>query len=346
MARGGVMERGVLKITFIHSVPIVEVRGRRTCERVCVRLRGVIPSEGLKRRGHEVRCYSLSEVGEAARGADFFERDVFVIGKVFGFVLPLVQAIGRRGRAKVVLDVCDNVFAPPEDELAVFYEPLLPLVDGVIVSSERLGEALAGHLPTGVRRWVVADSVEGVRQEPGFAPEEGRLRLMWFGYPNNFPLLAEALPGLRKLAGSRRVELAAVGQWGNVDVERLKRFAEPLALECVAWSEAAMGRELAGCDVVVIPSDDSAARVTKSANRVITGLWAGRYVVAHPLPSYQEFAAFAAIGRDLCAGIEWALGHAGEVRARIAAGQAFVAGTYGVEQVVGEWERALEGVCG
>jgi hypothetical protein len=335
-----------LKITWINSVPIVEAGGRRTCERVCVRLRSAIPSEGLARRGHDVRCYSLSEVGEAARGADFFERDVFVFGKVFGFVLPLVQAIRRRGRAKVVADLCDNVFAPPEDELAPFYGPLLPLVDGAIVSSERLGEALAGHLPAGARRWVVADSVEYARQEPRFAPEEGRLRLMWFGYPNNFPLLADALPGLWKLAGTRRVELAAVGQWGNVDVERLTRYAEPIGLRCVGWTEEAMGRELAGCDVVVIPSDDSPARVTKSANRVITGLWAGRYVVASPLPSYEEFAGYAGIGRDLCGGIEWAMGHAGEVRERIGAGQGFIDGKYGVERVVGEWEGALQAVCG
>ena len=47
-------------------------------------------------------------------------------------------------------------------------------------------------------------------------------------------------------------------------------------------------------------------------------------MVAHPLPAYAPYAAFAWIGEDLCQGVEWSIRHPREVVERIARGQAYL----------------------
>ena len=85
-----------------------------------------------------------------------------------------------------------------------------------------------------------------------------------------------------------------------------------------------MHEQMQSCDIVIVPSDDGLARLTKSANRVITALWAGKYVVAYPLPSYKLFCDFAGIDRNLVAGIRWAMDNRDLVPDRVNRGQRFI----------------------
>lgn len=95
--------------------------------------------------------------------------------------------------------------------------------------------------------------------------------------------------------------------------------SSPLRVRFVQWQPNLMDAELAGCDLVLIPSEyrDPVKRA-KSPNRLVAGLHAGRLVVAHPLSAYEPYAPYAWIGEDLCEGIEWAARNPQEPVARIA----------------------------
>ena len=106
----------------------------------------------------------------------------------------------------------------------------------------------------------------------------------------------------------------------------------------VEWSPAQMAAELARTDMVVVPSSQEPAFRTRSPNRIITALWAGRYVVAHPLPSYEPFAPFAGLGEELPAPILEALHDPAGTASRIAAGQDYIAAHFGADAIADQWE--------
>jgi glycosyltransferase involved in cell wall biosynthesis len=297
----------------------------------------MVPGEELARAGHNVRQVSLGDLKAAIADPEFFKRDIFVFGKAFAEVSPVMKIIHAAG-GRVIVDLCDNVFAPPEDGLKDIYRAILPHADAVVASSDRLKQALSGNLPHGKPVFVIADAVEGERLRPTFNPTSGSVRLLWFGYPNNLPLLRHELEHLSLLTSGRRVELAIVTAWPNAAVSaRFPDDFQGIHMRRVEWSPQAMDEELRACDIVIIPSDDSPARLTKSANRVITGLWAGKYVVAWPLPSYEAFSGFAAIGRDFVAGIQQAIANPDRVRDRIGHGQDYIAQYYSPDIIAKAW---------
>jgi hypothetical protein len=332
-----------LRITWINPARIEARQCGFTSHRVDIRLRCIGPAAELVRRGHEVAAVCVFDLPGYVNHPGFFDRDLFVVGKAFADITPMIAQIHKRG-GKVVLDICDNMFAPPEDLLKSIYQAILPLADGLVVSSDALGAALADQFRPGVPVATIADFVEGNRLPPAFAPSPDILRLLWFGYPNNLDAVKQSLPGLAVIHSRMNFELSLVTEWPE---EARKYFAgDPLGIQTrlVDWSMPALAGELSRCDMVIIPSDDSPARLTKSANRLIASLWAGRYAVAYPLPSYLAFAAYAGVGKDLAGNIMWAVEHPAQVIQRIAAGQEFIASEYANEKIATAWESFLERV--
>jgi glycosyltransferase involved in cell wall biosynthesis len=82
--------------------------------------------------------------------------------------------------------------------------------------------------------------------------------------------------------------------------------------------------------------------VAKSANRIVEALWAGRFVVAHPIPSYLEFADYAWLGADLAEGISWVMRNQESIAGRIRAAQDRIAAAYSPDSIAAQWERILE----
>jgi hypothetical protein len=300
----------------------------------------VIPGRELRRRGHAVtQVFFRDLIGRPMDGRSWRGR-VLIFGKVFADFSRYAHLVRDRG-GKVVVDLCDNVFAFPEDQLERFYRGLWPQADAVTVASQWLGSAVVGNVPQSAPLHVIPDPVEGARMSPAFAPQPGAVRLLWFGYPNNLPLLYLAWPHLETLAVRYRVQLSIVTDWSNVPREAFEGQGERLQVRQVNWSQSAMQEELQHCDLVFIPSDDSPARRTKSANRVIAALWGGRYVVASPLPSYQPFCDFAGIGSHLASEVQWALDHADQIPGRIQAGQDFIWRHYHPGAIADAWEAIL-----
>ena len=73
---------------------------------------------------------------------------------------------------------------------------------------------------------------------------------------------------------------------------------------------------------------DAQWTLAKSSNRIIESLWAGRFVVAHPIPSYMEFNKWAWIGGDLAEGIAWMVDNAASIAGRVSAAQDYIASAY------------------
>lgn len=330
-----------MKITWINPAPIIGTNENRTSERVCVRLRSMLPGDELRRRGHDVEQVFFHELPERLRDQRFLQRDVFVFGKAFHDFSPLINAIHASTQARVLIDICDNVFAPPEDGLKSVYLAMLPLADAIVASSDTLAVVMQDKISPGAMLFSIPDAVEGVKADPVFAPNPGLINLLWFGYPNNLPLLENEIKNLSKLTDIVEVSLTVVTAWLD-QAAPPQTIIDGIRVRYRQWSQQVMKYALKACDIVVIPSDNSPSRITKTANRIITALWGGKFVAAYPLPSYQPFQPFAQIDRDLVAGIRSALENQDATRERIAMGQQYIQDHHAPKIIADAWEHALK----
>jgi glycosyltransferase involved in cell wall biosynthesis len=100
--------------------------------------------------------------------------------------------------------------------------------------------------------------------------------------------------------------------------------------------------ELRQCDAVIIPSNPHDPRkAVKSPNRFTESVWAGRFVVAHPLPAYEPLAAYGWVGEHLGEGLAWLLDHVEDARERIRAGQEAVARQFSLEAIGRAWRSVI-----
>jgi len=151
------------------------------------------------------------------------------------------------------------------------------------------------------------------------------------------------MPELERLSREYPLALTCVT---NPMPEAVSKLATPanstgtasLTVNVVPWSFNAFERALSACDLVIIPADFRNSRSSaKSPNRLVAGVHAGRFVVAHPVPAYLPYAEFAWIGENLCEGIRWAIRHPREVIERIARGQAYLDARHSPEVVARFW---------
>ena len=126
--------------------------------------------------------------------------------------------------------------------------------------------------------------------------------------------------------------------WAPTQAPSRTREDSRLRVHFVRWSPVVMDPMIAASDLVLIPSDyRSPVKQAKSPNRLVAGLHGGRFVVAHPLPTYAPYADFAWLGEDLCEGIDWAIRHPREVVERVARGQAYIDERHSPEAVARFW---------
>jgi glycosyltransferase involved in cell wall biosynthesis len=255
----------------------------------------------------------------------------------------------------VVVDLVDNVFATDRSD---FFAALLERADAVTVASETLAGACARHSRAPVH--VVEDPVEGERRPPRFAPPRAGLlsriglapaarplRLLWFGGQyRTFRDLADLLPTLCEFARKQPTELSVITGVDQRIVGELEsiraRAPRTFTTRFTAWSLEAVADGLERCDLVLLPADlANTMRTAASANRLTRALWAGRAVVAHPLPSYIAFRDAALLQANLVDALRWALANAEEVDRRIRVGQELVALRLSPEAIGRRWREVL-----
>lgn len=192
---------------------------------------------------------------------------------------------------------------------------------------ERIGAAVARRLRIGLEPW--------------------RIHLLWFGHPSNLESLLSALPELEQLARELPLHLECVTQPGtklaSVLTSHGAEFSSPLRISFTPWSLDATQQALMRCDAVLLPQlfQDRTKRA-KSNNRMIDSLNAGRFVIAHPLPAYEDLKEYAWVGDSLGEGLRWLLRHPDEALRRLERGQAYVAKHHSLEALGRFWQDALQ----
>jgi glycosyltransferase involved in cell wall biosynthesis len=327
-----------MKIRWIISEKVFLYEGCLFSKRPSVRLRCIEPSIYLSQKGHDISLINLFDWQERINDHNFYKADVYVIGKAFGDFSHLIQYLKQLGK-KIIVDVCDNIYEPPEDGLKAIYELILPLANTVIAASPMLAKVLVDRI--GDKVIVIPDPVEGEKLSPSFTPDRDSLKLLWFGYPNNLSLLDDFLPQLEKLTNEKSISLSIVTSWNDHFLNIFKDGRKGIHICHVEWSPNNMKEELANCDMVIVPSSLTPARITKTANRIMTSLYAGKYVVASPLPAYLEFSNFISLEQDLIEGIRFSFKNPDIVRQRIANGQLYIEKHYSPRIISQIWETVL-----
>lgn len=330
-----------MNLCWIVSGPLEKREGRPFSAIASHRLRCIEPASVLWAMGHRIVVLPLEALPGNLDSPAIRDTEVVVVAKQLAEAAPLVRALKERGKF-VVVDLCDDVFTI--DHLRGIYAGLLTQADAVTAVSPTLAERVAARFSLPIA--VVPDCVEGSAQPPAFAlpgDPSRPVELLWFGQPTNLNALDAALSGLGRLARDRALALTIVTRPFPQAAERFPNGRDGLAIRLVAWSPEAMRRMLAECHLVIVPSSTQDEKLVKSANRVMTALWAGRLPVAFPLPSYQPFASSAILSEQLTEGVTWALEHDAAMPARIALGQETIRAGFTPEVVARRWLSVLEG---
>lgn len=318
-----------MRIVWVSFAPLRKTPEGFTSDVASVRYRLAIPARAIP--GSKV-----TYIGPGANRRTLLERfadaQAVVFGKVFDAsvghtALELAAALAKRG-VKIVADYSDDHFGNPA--MAAVYRALCNAADVAVASTPALAEVLREQTATPVK--VVSDPVEGergeLRVERAFPP-----RLLWFGHPVNLDTVPFGLSQMN--ARKSRFALTLVTAPG-AGAERLGHRFRP-------WSVGALAEELRECDAVVIPSNvHDPRKIVKSPNRFTEALWAGRFVIAHPLPSYQPLAQYGWVGDDLGEGLAWFRDHPQQAIDRIRAGQEWTSQHASPAAIAAAWNAVVQ----
>lgn len=261
----------------------------------------------------------------------------------------------KEQKQRIFVDLCDNLFL--EKESKEFYSRLIDFADLVIVNTPEMAKIVKQY--TSKSAIIIQDPISGEKTPASFAPKinrgvtgwlrqilpktaPSRLRLLWFGHPTNLPTLQRYLPTLTTLSKDIPITLRIVTTPGSGVDQLLSSVIPPLTVEFLTWSVEGMSSVFADSDIVIIPSEiDDPRKIVKSSNRLAEAVWAGKYVVAHPLPAYLPFRETMWISEDLVTGIKWALSHPREVEEQISRAQKMIEETLTPEIIAMEWHNKV-----
>ena len=330
-----------MRVSWIAFGPSIRMSdGSISSEIASLRYRVLAPMRELDGAGFEHRLTTITaDTPEAAR-TQAAQADVLVFSKSFLASNEALAAHAKSLGARVVFDVCDNHYRHPT--YGEHYRRMSSLADQVVCNT---GEMAAAAAPfCAVEPLVIADPYEGPKGSPDFSPGEA-LRLLWFGHPSNLDSLQEALPDLIAYSSAQPIALTLLTQVGegvaSVCRQVSERTAGRLAMSAKPWSLAAQWLELAACDAVIIPSLDSAEKRVKSANRMVEALWAGRPVVAQPMPAYRAFEPWAPASATLSEGCRRLLSNRAGVPGLISEAQRYIEQRLAPAILAGQWADVL-----
>ena len=305
-----------------------------------VRYRVLIPSGAMPADRCTHRLFSITPASPAECDEAALDAHVIVFSKSFA---PRNEILAQRAKergVRVLFDVCDNHYDHPQH--ARHYKTMSALADQVVCSTAEMASVAANH--SAAPPIVVEDPYEGRKGTARYAPASS-LKLLWFGHPSNLDTLLAGLPDLVAYAQERALSLTVLTEPTTALIEVAAQinghFGAQFRLAVQPWSLAEQWRALGDCDAVIIPTLPGAKKQVKSANRMIEALWAGKPVVAQPLPAYAPFGRWTPIAGDLAKGCRWLDAHGGEIPGLIAQAQDYIAAKHSPAAIASQWASAI-----
>ena len=333
------------RIIFASFAQFVQRNGKTDSDLASGRYRILIPAKDLQRRGHQIELCSIPANPEVRMDANAMSADVFVLSKSMNVHNEALVKALRARNITVIFDMCDNYFAHPAygTQYQQHTTQMCKLVDKVVTSTPALSDVVRRY--TGVETTTIVDPVEGVRDAARFAPRLPELKLLWFGHHGNLGALFAELPAIAILGETLKLHLHII----TTDAPKVPaliaglnaQYTQRLSVTFTPWTTEAVWPALKQCDLVLIPTKKSDFHAAKSANRLTESLWAGRAVVAHPLPAYLEYGDYAYLTEDMVAGIRRAVADSAVTQARVAQGQEYVNRVNAPAVIGAAWEKAM-----
>ena len=272
---------------------------------------------------------------------DLARCDIAVFGKILAEVIPIFDDLRSRG-IPTIIDMCDGL----TENNSSRYAHLLRQANQVVSSSETLQSQLNS---IGVASVCIPDAQSGDAVPFSTRQPSKKLKLLWFGMPTNIIPVRHVVEQLSEHFPNE-IELNIVTNigkdlLGSSNITYFSGFGDTIDVNLHQWSQDAMPSHLAECDLVIIPSAQDEFYKAKTANRLMTGIWAGKFVVSQPVPSYEEFSEFAILNDSIVEGLKAALNLAPEVREKMVnAGQAYIAENHSVAVRGAQWTRLIDEV--
>ncbi|CAN7522653.1 hypothetical protein LJR219_003679 [Phenylobacterium sp. LjRoot219] len=290
--------------------------------------------------GWSHQLFSITQASPTDDDQRALDADAIVFSKSF---LARNEALAERAKSRglrVLFDVCDNHYDHPQ--YGPHYRAMSALADQVVCNTADMAAAAAGHAASAPV--VIEDPFEGPKGAPRFAPS-ATLQLLWYGHPSNLDTLHASLSDLVAYAQERPLALTVLTQPTTALIELAEQinshFGQHFQLAVQTWSLAAQWRALGDCDAVIIPTLQGATKQVKSANRMIEALWAGKPVVAQPLPSYAPFGRWTPVGGSLPDGCRWLDAYCGEIPGLVGEAQAYIAERYAPATIAAQWAEVI-----
>jgi len=330
------------RVIYILEHPIEFFEGQPTSSLASRRYRAAIPARVLQRH-FPVHFTTFAEIDQGRFA--LLAGDIAIVTK---FAAALYHRIMQRVKAqgcRTILDLCDHLFTREEvrDDIIAGCQA----ADQIITPTQGLADIVRAE--TGCTAAIIGDPFEGPEQPPRFAPGNNLLRIAWFGSTGNLDGIAEEIAQLTLRKTDPRIyRFSLTSKFTEARHRQLAALAArrpDIQIAATEWRPERTWANLAAADLVFLPSQATDFHRIKSPNRLIEGLRAGRWVIAHPLESYQAFAPWAAITEDFDGAIRWALDHPSEIVERIGAGQEHVRQNFDAESIGGLWLGIVRSVA-
>ncbi|MCV6636438.1 hypothetical protein [Candidatus Albibeggiatoa sp. nov. NOAA] len=329
-----------MNILWITPKPIKKQNNTFTADMASTRYRVLIPAKYLETKQYKQTFVSLDDNPSLKKITPLIaQQDIIVFSKSFNPVFnQQVAILAKKMNARIVFDICDNHFETPE--LYTHYKNMIYMADIVTANTEAMSRIVQQH--TKRQAAVIPDPYEGEYKPAHFQPVGNQLNLLWFGSNTNLQSLESILPELSKLNQNISIKLSIVTA-KSAQLESIYNQLNKLSIpfQFASWSIKTTQQAIQQSDIIVIPSLLNDRTKVKSSNRMVEPLWAGRFVVAHPLPAYKPFAQWAWVNEKLSDGIYWALQNPTQVAKNIEAAQHHIAQSYSPKRIGFLWDKLL-----
>ena len=329
-------------VTWIVSEGITKVDGRWISDLASNRYRVLIPMKTLVGYGHTVSItVNVRDLLDNELDILIFS-DVAVFAKNFNTDNLEFARKAKLLNKPIVVDICD-IYSFRDAGAFKYYETLIGMADVVVANSNEMANSLSSQFDIPIV--VIEDPYESTKQLPRFRPNSNLLKLVWFGYNRNLPALMEEILSLAQFSKQIPIKLSIVTNGDELLASGIVKFnqehADSFYIEYLPWSHESTSSALESSDIVLIPNKMTDDGLVKSANRIIESLLAGRFICAHPTPSYLDFSDWVYVGDNLLEGIVWALNNPNLIEENILQAQEFVEKNYSPEKIGKKWNTLL-----